>query len=126
MGNNILSPLKIAQQDESELRQRSTFDRKRTTKVNLSTSLPNTFPNPEDANKAKSRLVSYQNKTWSLLQSSVFTDKKGLNLSSVKPLQDFVRNAQSDRLKSLLDNRASVVAVMAFLTLHLSLDLILP
>ena len=42
----------------------------------------------------------------------------------MKPLQDFVRNANSDRIKSLLDNRASVVAVMGILTLHLSLDLI--
>jgi hypothetical protein len=60
-----------------------------------------------------------------LLQGSVFTDKKGLNFSSVKPLQDFVRNAQSERIKSLLDNRVSVVAVMALLTLNLSLDLII-
>jgi hypothetical protein len=37
-----------------------------------------------------------------------------------------VRDANSERIKSLLDNRVGVVAAMALLSLHLSMDIFTP
>jgi hypothetical protein len=37
-----------------------------------------------------------------------------------------VRDANSERIKSLLDNRVGVVSAMALLALHLSMDLFIP
>ena len=56
----------------------------------------------------------------------LFTDKPQLTLSSTQPLKDFVRDANSERIKSLLDNRVGVVAAMALLSLHLSMDIFIP
>ena len=37
-----------------------------------------------------------------------------------------MRDANSERIKSLLDNRVGVVAAMALLSLHLSMDIFIP
>ena len=56
----------------------------------------------------------------------ISTDKSSLNLSSTQPLKNFVRDANSERIKSLMDNRVDVVAAMALLSLHLSMDIFTP
>ena len=60
------------------------------------------------------------------MSSLISTDKSSLNLSSTQPLRDFVRDANSERIKSLLDNRVGVVAAMALISLHLSMDIFTP
>ena len=49
-----------------------------------------------------------------------------MNLSSTVPLVESVRNAHSDKIKSLLDNRASVVTAMSLLTLYIAMDIFIP
>jgi hypothetical protein len=56
----------------------------------------------------------------------LFTEKPQLTLSSTQPLKDFVRDANSERIKTLLDNRVGVIAAMALLSLHLSMDIFIP
>lgn len=41
-------------------------------------------------------------------------------------MRDFVRDASSERIKTLLDNRVPVVTAMALLSLHLSMDIFVP
>ena len=54
-----------------------------------------------------------------------YSSKKGLNLSRSRQLADFVQQAQTQRIKSLLDNRVSVVLVIGLFSFIMCIDVIL-
>lgn len=72
------------------------------------------------------RLTSYQKKDWSFLEGKdgilVYTDKKGLNLSRSKQLSDSAAKANAEKIKAVLDNRASVVIAMGIFSLIVLID----
>jgi hypothetical protein len=41
-------------------------------------------------------------------------------------MKDFVRDANSERIKNVLDNRIGVISAMALLSLHLSINMFTP
>ena len=47
-------------------------------------------------------------------------------MSSTSPLKEYIREAHSERVKALMDNRVGVVSAMALMVLHLTLDVIIP
>ncbi len=53
-------------------------------------------------------------------------DRSGVSLSSTGPLKEYIREAHSERVKALMDNRVGVVSAMALMVLHLTLDVIIP
>jgi predicted permease len=41
-------------------------------------------------------------------------------------MKDFARDANSERIKNVLDNRIGVISAMALLSLHLSINMLTP
>lgn len=88
-----------------------------------------TLKDETEIDAAKDRLAAYQKKDWFLMEGResllTYSDKKGIDLSLKKRFLNFAKRIHTERIKSTMDVRGGVIAVIALFVILVGIDVFL-